>query len=136
MSSSNGAAPVAPAFSHADAEIITHQVSLDTALVSSTASESGSSIEALYEIEATVAQLMGVDSLRTPTKRTHSRNFRHVALQFPDELLIDSVPIYWSLKKAIRTARESIKIAGLISAQEETTEEPELYVLADTSYGK
>ena len=136
MSLSNGAAPFASAFSHADADIITHKVSLDTALVSSTASESGSSIEALYDIESTVAQLVGVDNLWTPTKRTHQRSFRNVALQFPDELLIDSVPIYWALKEAIRTAHESIKAAGLVSVQEQISKEPELYVLADTSYGK
>ena len=40
-----------------------------------------------------------------------------VALQFPDELLCDSVPIYHSLKRAVGTNTE-------------------LYVLADTSYGR
>jgi len=40
-----------------------------------------------------------------------------VALQFPDELLQDSVPIHHSLKRAIGADRE-------------------LYVLADTSYGR
>ena len=40
-----------------------------------------------------------------------------IALQFPDELLHDSVPIYHNLKRAVGAARE-------------------LYVLADTSYGR
>jgi diphthamide biosynthesis protein 2 len=40
-----------------------------------------------------------------------------VALQFPDELLCDSVPIYHSLKRAVDSNTE-------------------LYVLADTSYGR
>jgi diphthamide biosynthesis protein 2 len=40
-----------------------------------------------------------------------------VALQFPDELLRDSVPIYHNLKRAIGADKE-------------------LYVLADTSYGR
>jgi diphthamide biosynthesis protein 2 len=40
-----------------------------------------------------------------------------IALQFPDELLHDSVPIYHRLKRAIGADRE-------------------LYVLADTSYGR
>lgn len=40
-----------------------------------------------------------------------------IALQFPDELLHDSVPIYRALKSKIGSSQE-------------------LYVLADTSYGR
>ncbi|KAI0290206.1 putative diphthamide synthesis protein-domain-containing protein [Russula brevipes] len=45
-----------------------------------------------------------------------SKNYKRIALQFPDEILQDSVPIYHDLKRAIGAARD-------------------LYVLADTSYG-
>ncbi|KAH9975018.1 putative diphthamide synthesis protein-domain-containing protein [Lactifluus volemus] len=45
-----------------------------------------------------------------------SNNYKRIALQFPDELLCDSVTIYHGLKRAIGADRE-------------------LYVLADTSYG-
>ncbi|KAF8500350.1 diphthamide biosynthesis protein [Russula emetica] len=45
-----------------------------------------------------------------------SKNYMRVALQFPDELLRDSVPIYHNLKRTVGATRE-------------------LYVLADTSYG-
>ncbi|KAH9161619.1 diphthamide biosynthesis protein [Lactarius sanguifluus] len=45
-----------------------------------------------------------------------SNNYKRVALQFPDELLRDSVPIFHSLKRAVGANSE-------------------LYVLADTSYG-
>ncbi|KAH9994336.1 putative diphthamide synthesis protein-domain-containing protein [Russula compacta] len=56
-----------------------------------------------YELEWTANELI-------------SNNYKRIALQFPDELLHDSVPIYHNLKRAIGAARE-------------------LYVLADTSYG-
>ncbi|KAI0271164.1 putative diphthamide synthesis protein-domain-containing protein [Russula aff. rugulosa BPL654] len=46
----------------------------------------------------------------------NSKNYMRVALQYPDELLRDSVPIYQNLKRAVGATRE-------------------LYVLADTSYG-
>ncbi|KAI9461404.1 diphthamide biosynthesis protein [Russula earlei] len=45
-----------------------------------------------------------------------TKDYKRIALQFPDELLQDSVPIYHALKRAIGAERE-------------------LYVLADTSYG-
>ncbi|EPQ53261.1 diphthamide biosynthesis protein [Gloeophyllum trabeum ATCC 11539] len=50
-------------------------------------------------------------------------SFKRIALQFPDELLHDSVPIYRHLKSDLEAA------AGSEAA-------PELYVLADTSYGR
>lgn len=45
------------------------------------------------------------------------KGYTRIALQFPDELLNDSVPIYKRLNSLIRTQQE-------------------LYVLADTSYGR
>ncbi|CCL98888.1 uncharacterized protein FIBRA_00895 [Fibroporia radiculosa] len=57
-----------------------------------------------YEINRTVDQIVQGDYAR-------------IALQFPDELLHDSVPIFRALKSKIGSGRE-------------------LYVLADTSYGR
>ncbi|RDB21855.1 Diphthamide biosynthesis protein 2 [Hypsizygus marmoreus] len=57
----------------------------------------------LYEIERTSAEIVSGD-------------YKRIALQFPDQLLHDSVPIYRKLKSRIGVGRE-------------------LYVLADTSYG-
>ncbi|CAA7263747.1 unnamed protein product [Cyclocybe aegerita] len=56
-----------------------------------------------YEIERTAEEIVKGD-------------YRRIALQFPDELLHDSVPIFRRLKRKIGTGRE-------------------IYVLADTSYG-
>lgn len=56
-----------------------------------------------YEIDRTAEEIIKGD-------------YKRIALQFPDELLHDSVPIYRRLKSRIGGARE-------------------LYVLADTSYG-
>ncbi|KAJ7688973.1 putative diphthamide synthesis protein-domain-containing protein [Mycena rosella] len=64
---------------------------------------SPSELDDFYEIERTIAEILTGD-------------YKRVALQFPDELLHDSVPIYRRLKAGIGLGRE-------------------LYVLADTSYG-
>ncbi|KAJ6510615.1 putative diphthamide synthesis protein-domain-containing protein [Mycena sanguinolenta] len=60
-------------------------------------------LDSYYNIERTIAEIIAGD-------------YKRVALQFPDELLHDSVPIYRRLKAGIGIGRE-------------------LYVLADTSYG-
>lgn len=104
---------MASAFSAPDAAIITHQPELNETLLSSTAAQTGRSIEDLYDIQSTALKLV-------------SRRFQRIALQFPDEALPDSVPIYWALQKAI----------GLqLQEQGHATPTPDLYILADTSYG-
>ncbi|KAK7039454.1 2-(3-amino-3-carboxypropyl)histidine synthase subunit 2 [Favolaschia claudopus] len=60
-------------------------------------------LESFYEIERTIEQIIAGD-------------YKRIALQFPDELLHDAVPVYRRLKAGIGLGRE-------------------LYVLADTSYG-
>lgn len=75
-----------------------------------------------YELEWTANEIIS-----NAYKRVRRRSFSlsslltvtcpQVALQFPDELLRDSVPIYHSLKRAVGANSE-------------------LYVLADTSYGR
>lgn len=117
-------------FSTTDEAIINHQVELDPALSGATSAQTGRSIEELYEIESTAKQVV-------------EGRFREVALQFPDEALIDSVPAFWALKSRIDQIR-----AGRTTAGEEVGDEaragpsshedraPNLYVLADTSYGK
>ncbi|KAH8813721.1 putative diphthamide synthesis protein-domain-containing protein [Flagelloscypha sp. PMI_526] len=62
-----------------------------------------------FDIEDTATKILG-------------GNFKRVALQFPDSLLRYSVPIYQSLKAHMTNHRIGSEI-------------PELYVLADTSYG-
>ncbi|KAI0077998.1 diphthamide biosynthesis protein [Panus rudis PR-1116 ss-1] len=62
------------------------------------------SLAAFYDIDRTVDEIERGD-------------FKRIALQFPDELLHASVPIYRTLKRRLRPDRE-------------------LYVLADTSYGR
>lgn len=106
---------MASAFSTADATIIEHQVELDQDAVQSTASASGRDLHLLYDIDATARHLVFTnhDAKRQPP-------LQRVALQFPDEALIDSVPVYHALNKAL---------AALTDAP------PTLYILADTSYG-
>ncbi|KDN43420.1 diphthamide biosynthesis protein, partial [Tilletiaria anomala UBC 951] len=91
------------------------------------------SIEELYDIRSTALKILGFDPQGDAKRRVHLRRFKSIALQFPDELLCDSVPIYWALKKALRELLQGQAIDG--SGGNEPAEEPELYILADTSYG-
>ncbi|KAJ3764206.1 putative diphthamide synthesis protein-domain-containing protein [Lentinula raphanica] len=90
------------AFSSSGEEVISRAIDVE---VDDTADQLKSSAEfnAFYEIERTA-------------KEIEEGNFKRVALQFPDELLHDSVQIFRELKRRIGSDRE-------------------LYVLADTSYG-
>ncbi|KAH9051627.1 diphthamide biosynthesis protein [Lactarius deliciosus] len=63
----------------------------------------GEELRDYYELEWTANEIV-------------ANNYKRVALQFPDELLRDSVPIFHGLKRAVGANSE-------------------LYVLADTSYG-
>ncbi|KAI9451826.1 diphthamide biosynthesis protein [Lactarius psammicola] len=67
-------------------------------------------------VQLTAEELSDYYELEWTANEIISNNYKRVALQFPDELLRDSVPIYHSLKRAIGANSE-------------------LYVLADTSYG-
>jgi hypothetical protein len=60
--------------------------------------------EELYEIEQTIRQIEAAD-------------LKCIALQFPDELLKDSVRVYQALRRRLAPERE-------------------IYVLADTTYGR
>lgn len=107
---------MATAFSSADAAIIEHRVELDPDAVQATASASGRAVEELYDIESTARQL--VYERNSAKKMTPP--LQRVALQFPDEALIDSVPVYHALNKALKSLTDT---------------PPRLYILADTSYG-
>ncbi|KAJ7074706.1 diphthamide biosynthesis protein [Mycena amicta] len=85
-------------FSASGADVIARKISVEP----DTSIHSQSELDDFYDIERTISSIVAGD-------------YKRVALQFPDELLHDSVPIYRRLK------------AGIGSR--------ELYVLADTSYG-
>lgn len=148
-----------------DAAILLHQPSLDANLLASTSAHSGRSIEELYDVQLTVDRLCyagssleeqesegrqgsttsGVRKRRGPFRY----RFRRVALQFPDEILPDSVPIYWALKREVQSRLEENRQqqqqrqnkgaeegAPAQSSEEEEEVIPDFYILADTSYGK
>lgn len=104
------------AFSTADEAILEHRVELDPAAVEATAAASGSQVTELYDIPATAERLVFQPGTRTPL----ARPFERVALQFPDEGLIDAVPVFHALSEALHAL---------------TSTPPSLYILADTSYG-
>ena len=107
---------MATAFSSADAAVIEHEVELDADAVHATAAHTHQAVEDVYCVARTAHDLVflpGTDTRIEPP-------LRRVALQFPDEALIDSVPLFHALQRALRTL---------------TDDPPQLYVLADTSYG-
>ena len=116
------------AFSTTDEAVLTAPLELNPLAQSATASSSGRSIYYVYDILSTAAKI-------------HSGRFKRVALQFPDEALVDSVPVYWALKKEVRTlysadSTSSETPSASTSASSKTSSGlPEFYILADTSYG-
>ncbi|KAL9932830.1 hypothetical protein V8E36_008085 [Tilletia maclaganii] len=125
---------MASAFSSSDTAILTAPLEFDPLLQAATAAaQSGQvSIRELYDIEATASTIL-------------QYGFRNVALQFPDEALVDSVPVYWALRDEIAArlkAKADAAAEGQDGAQGSSgtmrtgaEEAPELYILADTSYG-
>ncbi|KAI0315496.1 putative diphthamide synthesis protein-domain-containing protein [Amylostereum chailletii] len=91
------------AFSSSGEDVISRPVQLDTTEIEPAQNLSPSEFLEYYEIKRTAQEIVAEEWTR-------------IALQFPDELLHDSVPIYRQLKRRIGDGRE-------------------LYVLADTSYG-
>lgn len=96
-------------FSSPDEAIINAVVPLSELTLSSTSRAQGINVEQLYDIKH-VAKLI------------QQHNFKRIALQFPDELLSDASKVFWSLEDALRRLKGSGDL-------------PELYILADTSYG-
>ncbi|SOV05221.1 related to DPH2 - diphtheria toxin resistance protein [Ustilago sp. UG-2017a] len=110
------------AFSTTDEAVLTAPLEINPLAQSATASSSGRSIYHVYDILSTAAKIC-------------SGRFRRVALQFPDEALIDSVPVYWALKKELRTLYSTEEAPTSASTSKANTALPEFYILADTSYG-
>lgn len=86
--------------------------------------ERDASIEEFYEIEQTVAQIVQHGFKRVTRSfvfDTFPLRNAQVALQFPDEMLQDSVPLYLALNARLN---------------EQNHTACSLFVLADTSYGR
>ncbi|PWN92309.1 diphthamide biosynthesis protein [Acaromyces ingoldii] len=110
----------APPLSAPDAAIINHVVPLDETVLNSTSRASGISITELYDLNSVVETIV-------PAAASEPR-FRRVALQLPDELLCDASAIFWELQRRIKQALSASTSSNLARS-------PELFVLADTSYG-
>ena len=107
------------AFSASGEEAIAR--SIDITCTTSAQRPESSSIAEFYEIERTAEIILEGDFRRVrslfPFPNDPIERTIQVALQFPDELLHDAVPVYRLLKRSVGQGRD-------------------LYVLADTSYGK
>ncbi|CAD6892881.1 unnamed protein product [Tilletia laevis] len=130
---------MASAFSTSDTAILTAPIELDPLLQAATSAAQSIDIRTLYDIERTASTIL-------------QHGFRSIALQFPDEALIDSVPVYWALRDELsaklkvqkrsdqseeQRAGPSSQGAGRKNTATAMEEDalPELYILADTSYG-
>lgn len=109
--------------SGSDAAIINHVVPLDNQTLRSTSTFSGIPITDLYDLDSVVEAIVPA-AARIP-------RFSRIALQFPDELLCDTSAVYWEVQR--RIARR-LKLCASRSS-DTTVLAPQLFVLADTSYG-
>ena len=115
------------AFSTTDEAVLTAPLELNPLAQAATASSSGRSVYYVYDILSTASKI-------------HASRFKRVALQFPDEALVDSVPVYWALKREVRALYSADAASASTSASTSTSTStktglPEFYILADTSYG-
>lgn len=108
---------MAAPFSSSDEAIINTIVPLSQLTLSSTSRARGIDVETLYDVRR-VATLI----------RAHG--FRRIALQFPDELLGDASQVFWALEDALSSGPFVQDGAPQLASPA-----PELYILADTSYG-
>jgi len=131
------------AFSSDGAEVIARQVEL-----AEQAAKTGSlgrgdedlALEEYYEVEYTVQEILNHDFKRV---RSHlswsSRNATdtnsQIALQFSDDILGDSVPVYTALKKRLHAARADGQMSKSLTV-DLARDTRSLFVLADTSYGR
>ncbi|KAF5319467.1 hypothetical protein D9619_008779 [Psilocybe cf. subviscida] len=88
----------------------------------------GAAFDDFYEIERTATELA-------------RGGYQRIALQFPDELLHDSVPIFRRLKQRIAEIVQSentptTDVTADAGSSSTIKGHPEIYVLADTSYGR
>ncbi|EJU04151.1 diphthamide biosynthesis protein [Dacryopinax primogenitus] len=102
MATATPAAPLTSAFSNDGADIIHQHVSVASQIFDDTPTRSAGALDQAYEIDRTVDHII-------------SRDYHTIALQFPDELLHNSVLVHRLLRTRLP--------------------DRELYVLADTSYG-
>ncbi|CEH18268.1 Diphthamide biosynthesis protein [Ceraceosorus bombacis] len=104
-----------PLLSAPDAAIMEHVPTLSqSALAATSSSRSSVPFEELYDISRTAERVLAVEPLP-----------RSVVLQFPDEALQDSVPIFWALQRRI----------SALASKKQLDWQGRLYVAADTSYG-
>lgn len=129
MASSSEAPVPVSAFSHADADIIEHETPLDGQLMAASAAAQAQSVDTVYDLATTAARLLGL-----PGSSPHG--FQRVALQFPDELLCDAVPVFNALNRRIKELLDAHNAQAQAENQAVAPlTPPQLYLLADTSYG-
>lgn len=113
------AEPELTTFAASGEEAITRTIDLENDIPNSLPQDE---LEAIYDIARTVEEIEKGNYKRVSVPHRRPlyilpQQAQQIALQFPDELLPHSVPIFRMLKSRISESRE-------------------LYVLADTSYGR
>jgi diphthamide biosynthesis protein 2 len=82
-----------------------------------------------YEIERIVKEIQKLSSKKTSTSW---RN--RIALQFPDELLVDAPDVCWELEQALIIALEDDNNTSINHADNDNDEPPLVFCLGDTTY--
>lgn len=133
------------AFSSDGAEVIARQVDLveqATKTGSLGRDDEDLALEEYYEVEYTVQEILRHDFKRV---RNHLSWSSHnatdtslqIAVQFPDDMLGDSVPVYTALKKSLHLADASGQMSKSLALTVDLAKDTRsLFILADTSYGR
>ncbi|KJA16045.1 hypothetical protein HYPSUDRAFT_71650 [Hypholoma sublateritium FD-334 SS-4] len=125
-------------FAASGEDALTRPLEIRDAELAAAAARPGGDFATFYEIERTARELV-------------AGRYRRIALQFPDELLCNSVPVFRALTQRIaELCAEEIISRSIIPSDDGNPQgsglqqgapvaadegAPELYVLADTSYG-
>src|SRR5882757_4204856 len=131
------------AFSSDGAEVIARPVDLvDQAAKTGSLGRDDEDLafEEYYEVEYTVQEILRRDLKRVSNRLSWSScnatdTSLQIALQFSDDMLGDSVPVYTALKKGLHAADADGEMSRSLTV-DLARDTRSLFVLADTSYGR
>jgi hypothetical protein len=96
-------------------------------------------LEEYYEVQYTVQEILRHDFKRVshhPTRCNATDTSLQIALQFSDDMLGDSVPVYTALKKTLHASDANGHSFSNSLTVDLVKDTRSLFVLADTSYGR
>lgn len=115
---------MATPFSTSDEAIINEVLPLSNLTLTSTSSAQRVPVSQLYDTKSLSLSII-------------QHGFKAIALQFPDELLCDSSEVLWAIQADLKNhyLEMSAEKAADSAGQSMQRAMPQLFILADTSYG-